>query len=566
MNLLQERSALARPAAVTVVALLVAGLVLAPIGFLVRGALEGGVDGLTGALSTEEVRDALGNTVVLAIVVTAAAVVAGTGLAVAFDRSLVRRPTWWRIALITPLLVPQFSLTLSWTQAYGTGGLLDHLVGLILPGLYGAPGIALLLAVEAVPLVWLIVAAGLAVHREPDLVRAARTSGASPWRTFVTIDLPLLRGPILAAGAVVFVGVVNSFAVPQVLGSAAGYQTLATLAYQQLSLSAAPEAFTRLSVVALLMVVLVLVTIGGADRGLGRIGAGLARSGQGGAHFVYRSSPSTRLVSTGLTAYLILTMAVPLASLAATSLTRAPGLAPVPANWTPANYASGLGGPALAGLTRSLLLAAAAGVIVTALAGVVVAVGGSARRRLGTAVTLGYAVPGTALAIGVLLAYGQWLGGSAAIILVAYLGKCSALGYRALSSGADRVPPELGQAARASGADPMTVFRTITGPVMSSGYLAASVLVVLFALHELTMSSILYGPATETFAVVVLNRQQLGDVGASAALAVILTVPPLLVAVGTGAVLGRRGSRGQPRRTPAGMLVLLGPAPVSEAR
>lgn len=566
MNLLQERSALARPAAVTVVALLVAGLVLAPIGFLVRGALEGGVDGLTGALSTEEVRDALGNTVVLAIVVTAAAVVAGTGLAVAFDRSLVRRPTWWRIALITPLLVPQFSLTLSWTQAYGTGGLLDHLVGLSLPGLYGGPGIALLLAVEAVPLVWLIVAAGLAVHREPDLVRAARASGASPWRTFVTIDLPLLRGPLLAAGAVVFVGVVNSFAVPQVLGSAAGYQTLATLAYQQLSLSAAPEAFTRLSVVALLMVVLVLVTIGGADRGLGRIGAGLARSGQGGAHFVYRSSPSTRLVSTGLTAYLLLTMAVPLASLVATSLTRAPGLAPVPANWTLANYASGLGGPALAGLTRSLLLAAAAGVIVTALAGVVVAVGGSARRRLGTAVTLGYAVPGTALAIGVLLAYGQWLGGSAAIILVAYLGKCSALGYRALSSGADRVPPELGQAARASGADPMTVFRTITGPVMSSGYLAASVLVVLFALHELTMSSILYGPATETFAVVVLNRQQLGDVGASAALAVILTVPPLLVAVGAGALLGRRGSRGQPRRTPAGMLVLLGPAPVSEAR
>jgi len=176
---------------------------------------------------------------------------------------------------------------------------------------------------------------------------------------------------------------------------------------------------------------------------------------------------------------------------------------------------------------------------------VVVGVGGEARRRLGTALTLGFAVPGTALAIGVLIAYGQWLGGSAVIILVAYLGKCAALGYRALASGADRVAPELGQAARASGADPVTVFRTITAPVTATGFLAAGGLVLLFALHELTMSSILYGADTETFAVVVLNQQQLGDIGVSAALAVVLTLPPLAV-VGAGlAMYAARERRGQ---------------------
>jgi len=548
-----ERSALVRPAVVAVLALLVTALVLAPMAFLARGALERGVDGVTGAVATGEVRDALWHTVTLALVVTVGAVSVGTALALAFDRSMVRRPARWRIALAMPLLVPQFSLTLSWTQAYGSGGLLDHLAGITLPGLYGAPGIALVLAVEAVPLVWLIVTAGLAVRREPDLVRAARASGAGSWRTFSTIDLPLLRGPLLAAGAVVLVGVVNSFAVPQVLGSAEGYQTLASLAYQQLSMSAAPEAFTRLCVVALLMVLLVLVTIGGADRGLGRIGAGFARRGHGGARFVHRASTGTRLVSAGLTAYLVLTVALPLLALVATSVTRAPGLAPVPASWGLTNYTSGLGGPALAGLGRTLALATAAAVIVTVIAGAVVGVGGEARRRLGTAVTIGYAVPGTALAVGVLIAYGHWLGGSAAIILVAYLGKCSALGYRALASGADRVAPELGQAARASGADPMTVFRTITAPVMASGYLAAAGLVVLFALHELTMSSILYGPGTETFAVIVLNQQQLGDVGASAALAVIMTLPPLLVVGAGAAVLARRESGGRRRGRPSRM-------------
>ena len=524
-----------RTAVVVAVTLLVTALVLAPVAFLAGGALEGGAGGVPGALATGEVRVALGHTVLLALVVTVTAVTAGTALAVAFDRSMVRRPARWRLALVMPLLVPPFSLTLSWTQAYGSGGLLDHLAGISLPGLYGAPGIALLLAVDAVPLVWLIVTAALAVRREPDLVRAARASGAGPWRTFVTIDLPLLRGPLLGAGAVVLVGVVNSFAVPQVLGSVEGYQTLATLAYQQLSLAASPEAFIRLCVVALLMVVLVLVTLAGADRGLGRIGVGLTRSGPGGARFVHRRSTATRLVSGALTAYLLASMALPLVALAATSFTRAPGLAPVPGNWTVSNYAAGLGGPALAALGRSVLLAGAAAVIVTALAGIVVGVGGDAGRRLGTAVTLGYAVPGTALAIGVLITYGRWLGGSAAIILVAYLGKCWALGYRALASGADRVAPELGQAARASGADPRTAFATITAPVMATGFLASAGLVLLFALHELTMSSILYGPDTETFAVVVLNQQQLGDVGGSAAMAVVLTLPALLVA-GAGAV------------------------------
>lgn len=521
------------------VTVFVLALVLLPLAFLVRGAMEGGITGVVEAVTTDEVRTALGHTITLSVVVTIAAVAGGTALALVFDRALVRRPNRWRFAMALPLLVPQFALTLSWLQAYGAGGLVDQLGGGALPGLEGAAGIALLLTVDAVPLVWLIVSAGLAVRREPDLVRAARASGATAWRSFVSIDLPLLRGPMLAAGAVVLVGVVNSFAVPQVLGSSGGYETLATYAYRQLSVSAAPEAFARLCAVVVLMVVLVLLAVGGADRGLGRLEGGFVRSGQGGSALVHRRSTAGRVVSAVLTAYLVLALAVPLLSLVAISVTRAAGLLPVPANWTLANYTEGLDAGALASLGRTLALAAAAAVVVCALAAVVVGLGGDARRRLGTLLTLGFAVPGTALAVGVLIVYGARLGGSAAIILVAFLGKCSALGYRALSSGADRLPPELGQAARVSGANPVTVLRTITAPVMSSGLVAGALLVVVFALHELTMSSILYGPGTQTFAVVVLNQQQLGGVGVSAALAVVLTLPPLLVVVGAMALRPR---------------------------
>ncbi len=136
---------------------------------------------------------------------------------------------------------------------------------------------------------------------------------------------------------------------------------------------------------------------------------------------------------------------------------------------------------ALASLGRTVALAAAAAVVVTILAAVVVGLGGSARRRLGTALTLGYAVPGTALAIGVLVAYGPWLGGSAAIIL-------SPTSASARPSGTGRWPPEPTGSPRSSARrpgpaapTPATVFRTITAPAMSSGYVAAGGLVVLFA-------------------------------------------------------------------------------------
>jgi iron(III) transport system permease protein len=53
------------------------------------------------------------------------------------------------------------------------------------------------------------------------------------------------------------------------------------------------------------------------------------------------------------------------------------------------------------------------------------------------------------------------------------------------------------------------------------------------------MSTILYGPGTETFAVVIMNTQDLGGVGATAALAVVLTAPVLAVA-GAAAWVARR--------------------------
>jgi len=153
-------------------------------------------------------------------------------------------------------------------------------------------------------------------------------------------------------------------------------------------------------------------------------------------------------------------------------------------------------------------------------------------------VTLSFAVAGSSLAVAVLLAYGRFLRDTLAIILVAYLAKFWALGHRPLAGAADRIPVDLVRAARSSGASAAVSVRTVVAPLLRPAVAGAWLLVFLFAVHELTISSLLYGPGNETLAVVILNRQEIGDVAVTSALSVLLTL--LIVAAGTLLLVVRR--------------------------
>jgi iron(III) transport system permease protein len=215
-----------------------------------------------------------------------------------------------------------------------------------------------------------------------------------------------------------------------------------------------------------------------------------------------------------------------------TALTRAVGLAPTPSNWTLAHFHEALAGANLAAFGRSLLLSGTAATLVVVLGSLVTSLRRTrCGRPLRSAVLVTFAVPGSTLAVAVLLAYGATLRDTLLIILIAYLSKLWGLGHRVVEGAADAVAPDFYLAARASGASAPTALATVLGPIMSPALLASWLLVFVFAFHELTMSSLLYGPGTSTLAVVVLNLQQLGDVSTTAALSVLLTVPVVMVAV-----------------------------------
>ena len=524
--------------------LLLVLLVVVPLFELFRGAIGEGWSSAAEALQGSGTGTVVFNTLWTGTVATALAVLIGAAAAFATERVAIPARNWLRLGLLLPLVTPPFVSALSWTQAYGPGGIIDDAIGWTWPGLFGGPGIVAVIAVNAVPLAYLIVAAGLATRVAPDLERAARAAGSNEWGTFRLVTLPLLRPALFGAAALVFVFSVNSFGIPALLGSPAGFGTMTTRIYQDLARSAAPAAFTRVLVLAAVLVVVTITVVALADRRFGLAGEVVRTAGPAGSSGS-RGSRSwwPALV---LWVYVTTTALIPLGALVLSSITRAVGLSPVPANWTLANFGEALAGSYGAALGRSLLLAAIAATVVVLLGGLAAALarrpGG---RSIGTAAILTFAVPGSALAVAVLLAYGPWLRDTLLIILVAYLAKFWALGHRSISGSADAIPPDLYRAARSGGAGPATALRTIIVPLLRPAIAAAWAIVFLFAFHELTMSTLLYGPGSETLAVVILNLRQLGDVTVTSAMAVLLTALVLVAFVPV--FLVRRSARAVPQ-------------------
>jgi len=535
-------------AALSVAAGLLVGL---PLAVLLRTALEEGLGPLLEA--TASAGPAIWATIWTSLGATALAVGVGALIALLTERTDAPGRRGLRLAMLVALIVPGYVAALGWLNAYGPGGLLDDLFGVAAPALVGPLGIVVVMGVEAAPIAYLIVVAGLHSRAEPDLERAARASGASAIDAIRSITMPLLRPVFAGAAAIAFVLSVTSFGVPAVLGIPAGFTTMTTRIYRDLAFSSDPASFVRAVGLAIVLAVGAAVIIALADWLLERRRADRSGVFAGPIGHMGQSAPGPqeegagrrrvrpRALAAGAVAWLVVgtIVIVPLLGLLSTALNRAPGLPPGPSSWTLDNFREVLDPRTLEALGNSVVLAAAAAAGVIALAALAV----MARRGRGVGLTgsllgLTFALPGSTLAVAVLLAYGASLRNTLLIILIAYLAKFWALGYRPVAAGLDAIPADAYRAARVSGAGAWTTMRTVVLPALRPMIVAGGLIVFMFGLHEVTMSSLLYGPGSATLAVVVLNLQQLGEVGLTAALALVLAGIVTLAAL---PLLGRTG-------------------------
>jgi putative spermidine/putrescine transport system permease protein len=207
-----------------------------------------------------------GTTVLLAVIVTLAALLVAYPIAL----FLFRWESPWRgplaVLTISPLLVSGVVRTYGWIVLLGDQGPVNALV--LWLGLSASPlklsnnflGAAIGLTEILTPYMALALIAGFG-RLDRAAEQAAETLGATPWRTFLHITLPLSLPGILLGSLLCFVLAVSSFVTPRLLGGGRVF-TLATEIYEAAMLTLNWPLAATISMLMLVLFGITLVAYG----------------------------------------------------------------------------------------------------------------------------------------------------------------------------------------------------------------------------------------------------------------------------------------------------------------
>ncbi|MCA1369977.1 iron ABC transporter permease [Bradyrhizobium sp. BRP14] len=450
-------------------------------------------------------------------------------------------------AFMLPMLIPPQVTALAWVEMSGPSSPLLKTLGVAPPlgspqPLYSLSGIALLLGMQHAPLVFLAVKAGLA-GAPRDGVEAARLAGASAWRVFRDIVLPLSFPGLIAGAAIAFVSGIGNFGIPAILGIPASIETLPTLIFSRLA-SFGASTFGEIAVLSSLIAV---VSAGGlllqSQALAGRDYRLIGLSGANAAFTLGRLRPAAEAL---LWAVLAVVLVAPLLALVASSLVPAYG---VPLNFkTMSLHAYGeilfRQSVTLTALRNSLFLASAAAVgllLVTVPAGyLLVRRRGALANLLAILIDIPYALPGIVLAVAFILTFaaplpviGLSLYGTIWIILFAYFSSFLAVSLKPVMSAFLQMDPSLEEAARLAGAGFLRRMRDVLLPLIAPAAGASVILVFLIAANELTVSALLWSAGTQTLGVAIFNLDDSGssDLASALSVLVVLMVIALMAAL-----------------------------------
>ncbi len=453
---------------------------------------------------------------------------------------------------VLPALVPAQVMALGWIQASGPASPLLLALDLAPPlgtpnPVYGPVGMTVLLAAQAAPLVMLAIAALL--RRVPgEIVLAARGMGAAPEQALRRTVWPLLAPGLLAGAGLAYVAALGNFGVGALLGIPARFTVLPVLIWQRLS-SGGAASLAQAAALAVILAAMALPALLLQARAARRAPAA------GRTQFApLPLGPGRRAIAlAAVLAYLGLVLLVPMAALAAAALVPAMGVELSAATLTWRHFAAALapGAHTATAFGNSLLLSLGAALLLS-VAALPVALAMRARlvRAASAGTDLPYALPGACTGVAAILVVlslpgGGALYGTLGLILFAYLTRFQALALRPVAAAAARLDPTLDEAARGMGAGPLRRLLRVHLPPLAPALAAGGILVALTAVNEVTVSSLLYGPGTQTLGVLVFGLQESGQSPLAAAVSCLaLSLMAVLMALATFAA----------RRLPAGTL------------
>jgi putative spermidine/putrescine transport system permease protein len=165
----------------------------------------------------------LGDTVLLGVSVTLACACLGYPLAYFLARTGSRWRPLLMFLMVTPLMISSVIRNIGWIPILGDHGALNAL--LLAAGVIRAPlvlmnnltGVVIALVHALLPYMTLLLMTVIRAIRV-DIENAARSLGASPWRTFWSVVFPLSRRVLAGGSILVFTVAISSYTTPTILG------------------------------------------------------------------------------------------------------------------------------------------------------------------------------------------------------------------------------------------------------------------------------------------------------------------------------------------------------------
>jgi len=487
--------------------------------------------------------EALKNSIIIAVASVAASLAIGVPLAFLLTRFDFPGRTVLRAAALLPAALPPLVGVISFLFLYGDTGVITRVVQIALR-LKDVPwhlnGIGAIIFIHAYTMyvyVYLFVSAGLERY-EASLDEAAIGLGAGTLRRLTRVTLPLLTPAIAGSALLVFMSALGSFSAPYVFGG--GVRVLSTQILNSKLNDAIGLAYVETTVLAISAVAGLLLF-----RWLEGKRAYVA-AGKGGAS---RQPVRSRWARIGLAtsaALIVLVLVLPHLMIVLVSFAKdgAWTTQVLPPEYTTHNYAglfteNQLWTPIRNSIVMSLL--ATAGNVVFCVAGayLIVTRKFSGRRLLEALVALPWAIPGTAIALGLLATFNKndlsmgkvLLVGTFWILPLAYFVRDIPLVSQAVEGSLKQMDPSLEPAARGLGASWWMAVRRVVLPAARPGIVAGALLACVTAVGEFVASIVLYTHGNRPISIEILAQLRSYAFGTASAYSALLIGLVLIMAL-----------------------------------
>lgn len=495
-----------------------------------------GMDNFRALLAESRTQKAILNTIIIAVGSTLIAMIFGTIMAFIVAYTNIRFKKFIEILVLMPYVIPSYVITLSWSNLLMANGSVNKfLKSAGLPGIniYSVGGIVLVMGICSVPVVYLIVISMLR-KIPPDMEWASRASGYSVMETMKKINLVQAMPAVVNGSVLAFLAAIDNFSVPAFLGISAGIPVLSTYIYEK-AISFGPTAFNSAAALSVLLSV-IAITGSVLQNKLIKKRSDSESIKEDYTERIILSKGKRLVLEIVCFVCLIAVNVVPLISMITSSFVKLFGQKISAKTFTLSNYRfvftnQGVRKAILNSIFLAVLTCVICILIGTAVAYAKLRKKSKAAEMAESAASLTYALPGIVLALAMIFYWAKVpnVYGTIRILIIAYVTRYLVLQIKGSTTALLSVDESLEEASRVSGSNPFRTWYRILVPLITKPVLSGSFMILVSAMTELTLSSMIAAAGTKTIGLTIFNLQQGGDYNRSAAMS---TVIVLMVAAG----------------------------------